>query len=239
MKTIITSEDGKVTVQVDDQKPIIKMDAVVDKAIDLGEAIADHKASTVSPIAPRPTNSNLFSQLPAGNAITGKQGKFCEVCGDLFEPPTKISRFCSKKCGTKFYNKAHRDRVKAGLVGQPETKPEPAHEPQATYCAKCQAHTTHKTKDHDMIMAPAVENKGVVADPPESLTPRPSFLPGFEKSPEELAEIEKSYSHTTLPPATGYVEPGSPEAAEAIERVRTAPKQAEGSSFAGRWKDKK
>lgn len=156
MKTTITIENGKITVQVDDQLPAV----VVKQTPILPDIVYSNSKPTVEPATPK-----VLDYLPTA--------KDCEVCGTSFKPPRYDSRFCSKKCATKFYNKAHRDKVKSA---KPEKKP--PEDDSVMYCKHCKAYTTHYSADHP--------SPGVVSPTPAPLTEEPAFLPGFEKSDEEL-----------------------------------------------------
>ena len=146
MKTTITVENGLVTIQVDDGEPVAVVPAKAPKM--------PHKGNPASRL-------NVRDYLP--------ESKACLVCGTPFKPARYDSRFCSKKCTTKYHNQKNRKKTKLAKI---------APEVEVKWCKHCKAHTTHDSAHHPQ---PPVK-----AEVPKPLNPGPEFHPGFEKTPEEL-----------------------------------------------------
>lgn len=129
------------------------------------------------PIAVTKVQGEVVVTHPASEAIVRERGapitrnskRACDVCGkDItgYHPKAKV---CSDEC-----RKEKAKRYSAKYHGRVPTVEKPD-DPEVEWCKKCQAWTTHNTKSH-------VEEPFTL-DP----TAEPQFLPGHEKSEEEIA----------------------------------------------------
>lgn len=88
MKTIITIEDGRVTVQVDDQKPI-KVEQVQLPPVSTTTVNTMPKEVISTPVMA--TADKEPKKLPH---------RTCAVCGNIFTPTHALQKYDSKKCRT-------------------------------------------------------------------------------------------------------------------------------------------
>jgi hypothetical protein len=190
MKTTITIEDGKITVEVDDQIVSVQPSAA---------PVVAHDKPLEPPAAVKPVEMPAYVVPPVKSLISRPSSteKDCYVCGQPFTPKTRLSRFCSQKCERAFHNKNSRLKRAGRAPLNPDRDPWPglksrtAKKLEAQYCSHCRAFTTHNSGNHPV--------SGVVAPAPKPLNPEPEFMPGYEKSPEELASWQ--------PKMTGGSEP--------------------------------
>lgn len=186
MKTVITIEDGKVTVAVDDTPPVTVRQHL---DINLAEASERHEDERYAKAA----KEDVVINAPAGKSKT----KYCERpgCHNVFVPKTVKSKFCSDKCAAKVYTQRMADKKRANVVAE-VAKPT---EGVAFYCARCKAYTGHKTKDHVMATAevPVPPKQSVE---PKPLIDEPDFMPGYEKTPAELEAIRKANEPVPVAP---------------------------------------
>ena len=173
MKTTITIENGKVSVQVDDNQPTqVKTSP---PPIILQGSEPEIKRTSIKdrvPEAPKhiqkPIEKPVLDKPAAGD-------RKCAICGDDISHLDKRSTICKKpdciKSQKRIYMQRWAEKKRSGTV-----PPKQEEEQKVDWCKHCQAYTTHDSDHHPK---PKVE---------------PQFMPGHEKS---AAEIEDWRPKTT------------------------------------------
>lgn len=165
MKLCLEIEDGRISLTVDDGRPIEL-------------ASTPSKAATAAPETPKPATV-LPPARAKGVATRLEDERKCEVCSQPFQPKRANSWFCSPKCATKHYNAQARANAKAKTASTTGT----ASEPDVHYCRYCLAYTTHSSAEHRAKQAQEKAEPQFLlgheksADEVESWRPKP-ILPG-------------------------------------------------------------
>lgn len=162
MKIQITIEDGKVTVDYEDQRvALVRSTTPIKAAIGVDNEVVNKK--------PPADKSTYKSRDKEGT----RDAKNCTMCGDEFQPKKSNQVLCGKpECKREYARRANKKWV--------ATKKEKVTDDPVEWCKKCKAYTTHTTADH-----PA---SGSVMSKPAPLNPGPDFMPGHEKSPQEIED---------------------------------------------------
>lgn len=121
MKTVVTVEDGRVTVQVDDGQPVLVKSAIQEKPVTSKPEFTSppQEAAIKTPISPTPP------ALKGG--LTPPESRKCQYCGTDISHRIKIAKICDspecKKRRIKEQNERHRQKLgKAVGVGRGRRK---------------------------------------------------------------------------------------------------------------------
>lgn len=160
MRTTIIIENGKVSVSVDDSSPTIIQK--LRGGGDSNEAAAHPEPKSAAPHHKRP---KVVESKPVPTKNGGVK-RTCEICGDDITTLDKRRKICQKSTCIKEKNRVFMQKWWAKKRGKSAAEPAKVEEKQVGYCKHCQAYTTHDTAHH--------------------IVPKPVFLPGHEKTPEEI-----------------------------------------------------
>ena len=193
MKTTVTIQDGKISIQVDDEQPAIvssvksstsqQIEAVDGADVD---KVGDLKAEKISRACKRcGANINrrhklaqfctqvecvkaraVQSQIPTSTPPDAKRA--CKICGVDISSTRKSNVVCSKPECKKEYKRQYMAQYHKKASSKQEKSSEVQEEKQVDWCKYCQAYTTHSSLGH-----PKVDIE-------------PQFLPGHEKTAEEI-----------------------------------------------------
>lgn len=175
MKTIITIENGKVTVETDDGvEDVINVNG--GEASNLYHPRGEMRGMTI-------VHSNNAEENKPAPPPASRPERLNDSPAKPKKPARQLVSAEHKKAKQAEYNRRYRIKQIAKQKGVPLPKPEEKVE----WCKFCVAFTTHSSKTHPR------------SDPPKA--PKPEFLPGHEKS---TAEIDSWRPRTILPGTAEY-----------------------------------
>lgn len=180
MKTVITIEGGRITVEVDDQQPVVTTTGGTPPSVVLSDIVVD----SATDIAPDPPQKR---KLASHTSID----KVCDDCGNPFTASgagMNRRRYCDD-CRAKRAN----TKIKPCKVCEKLGKPCKRHRdgPVRTVRPPMMAITPEKRQQIAGSIGEAAERiSEKVREAAKNLqVPAPEFLPGYEKTPEEIEAL--------------------------------------------------